>query len=288
MVHHIIWRSKGGVTTPSNLLTACRDCHAMIHAGLIVVEGAEPGARITDRHGQSLTDPAPDDDDEPGMSISFEISDESGRRDSAGEKESGRPDSRSEKKSRRLDSFVSLQTLPAQVDTAFFRQVRHLLSGDPRAGVLILSEGERRPVEEGSEGAAAMASGASPVMASSVFRPTRFEDIVGQSSAVAALRQSAQAAQMRGDASPHVLLTGTPGLGKTTLAQALAAERGATCHAMIHAGLIDFEGAEPGARITDRHGRSLTDPASDDDAAAGTSISFEVSDESGRPDSGGV
>jgi Holliday junction DNA helicase RuvB len=56
------------------------------------------------------------------------------------------------------------------------------------------------------------------------LRPRRLEDFVGQASVREQLAVSIAAAAARGDALDHVLLAGPPGLGKTSLAQIVAAE----------------------------------------------------------------
>jgi Holliday junction DNA helicase RuvB len=62
------------------------------------------------------------------------------------------------------------------------------------------------------------------------LRPSRLEEFIGQTRVVENLRISVEAARARGEVLDHVLFSGLPGLGKTTLSYLLASALGVDIH----------------------------------------------------------
>ncbi len=62
------------------------------------------------------------------------------------------------------------------------------------------------------------------------LRPASIGEFVGQRDLIERLRIAVEAVRARGDAMEHILLSGPPGLGKTTMAHVIAAEMGTRAH----------------------------------------------------------
>ncbi|MBI4704586.1 MAG: Holliday junction branch migration DNA helicase RuvB [Deltaproteobacteria bacterium] len=73
-------------------------------------------------------------------------------------------------------------------------------------------------------------SGPDEVHFDRLFRPTSFDEYVGQERHVANLRVFVEAARRRGEPLDHLLLCGPPGLGKTTLAHVVARAMAVALH----------------------------------------------------------
>jgi len=77
------------------------------------------------------------------------------------------------------------------------------------------------------------------------LRPKTLEDYIGQAKHKDNLRVFVEAARRRGEPLDHLLLSGPPGLGKTTLAQILAHEMGVELH-MTNGPVVEHKGALAG------------------------------------------
>ncbi|MEW6743764.1 MAG: AAA family ATPase [Planctomycetota bacterium] len=220
--HHVQWLSQGGKTHPDNGTTACRGHHAATHVGQIVVKGSySKGFEFEERdlltgETRPFLAPAPDPE------IEQVLSEPSPPEETVEELEKLAQPLEQEKG----PALASLDEIPPQVDRTWWRTFRGLFEWVARTTVLLFRPG---PGEE--------PKGTRERPGNGDRREGGLAALVGHEQAVRVLEHEVEMAKLSGEPAPPVLLTGRPGLGKTTLAAAFATDLGRGFHA-AHGGLL--------------------------------------------------
>jgi Holliday junction resolvasome RuvABC ATP-dependent DNA helicase subunit len=217
-VHHIVWRSRRGSNAWSNLMTLCKDCHALVHGGYLSIAGRAPDRlEFRNREGELLAEPSRvlGRGDEPTLEI---VPAPSGAPLHGPPIECPRGHSDSAFAAEKPRVAASLPEGEAGPD--WLPRHKHLIVPETSRTALRLEPGralETAPVASADGGPVDAAPG-------DPLRPASLDDVVGQTSAVDRLRTYARAARQTGRRAVPVLLLGQSGLGKTTLAKAYARE----------------------------------------------------------------
>ncbi len=208
-MHHVVFHSLGGATSIDNLAVMCRSCHSLIHGGLLTIQGQKSEDwRFVDRAGKDIHERA-------------------GSLDRLARDAFGRP--------RRIalplasEPCLRLADLPSVLEQSWWRRHAELIRWNESQAAFELCPG--MPLREHPE---ARASEPAELHLQRSQRKSsvrgRFAEIIGQERVVAELEVAVRAAMQTGEPVGHILLSGSPGLGKTTLARAIASERGVQLH----------------------------------------------------------
>lgn len=194
-VHHIHWRRYGGPTVAENLVTLCEGCHSLVHDRFLILHGGADELIFLDAEGECFGVHERRRYVLPVRSTAEALTPGDSPRGESGQ--------------------LFFRDLPKAVDDAWWRRHSHLFRYDQRSGGLVFEPGVAVEQRDGP---------ASDV--EKLETSPGLDALVGQRRVRDNLRISIRAAADAGEPLAHVLLLGAPGLGKTSIARAVASELG--------------------------------------------------------------
>jgi len=202
-VHHIQYLSKDGKTKGYNLISSCENCHSLIHAGLLFLDGENASEIVfVNRNGRPLHQRGERVDAEILLELAAPLK------------------ALKEDPTLDLDAYgeppVTLESIPSTIDGTWWQRHADLIHTRRGQGLHF------RPGQPLAEADIAKARADDDDEA----KASAFDGLVGQQALLHRLLVAADAARNLGRSFPHTLFVGPPGTGKTTLARGVAAALG--------------------------------------------------------------
>jgi holliday junction DNA helicase RuvB len=227
--HHLDSHADGGSSDMTRLVTLCLFCQGAVHGGELVL-GVDGDGEIwaRDLEGNLVTRPRSQ------AQVLAEGGNESPLTTLEGR---GTPPPAATSATDDRD-LLTLDALPPEITSAQWMALERWIEWSAGQRVFLF-----RPDGDSSLADAFSAGEASPQKASAPadlgIRPGTIDDFIGQRRAVENLSLAARAAKTRARPLAHVVLSGQPGLGKTTIARLLARQCGSGLEETVGGNITD-------------------------------------------------